>query len=50
MSVLRVCLVCIFFAIMCKTVGALRSSRGGRRREDVGIRRGDFTEVRMCVG
>ena len=40
----------VIFAVVCKTVGALRSSRGGRRREAVGIRRDDFPAVRMGVG
>jgi len=50
MSMVRVCLVYIIVAVLCKTVGALRPSRGGRRRGVVGIRNGDFPAVRMCLG
>jgi hypothetical protein len=42
MAMSRVRLVYIIIAVVCKTVGALRSSRGGRRRGAVGIRRDDF--------
>ena len=50
MSMFRVCLVYVIVAVVCKTVGTMRPSRGGRRRGAVGIGRDDFPAVRMCVG
>ena len=50
MAMLRVCLVYIIVAVVCRAVGALRPSRGGRRREAVGIRREGFKTIRMYVG
>ncbi len=49
MAMFRVCQVYIISAVVYKVVGALRSSRGGRRREAVGIRRGGFPTVRLYV-
>ena len=43
-------MVYISVAVGCKTAYALRSSRGGQRRETVGIWRDDFPTVRMYVG
>ncbi len=50
MAMFRVCLVYIIIAVVCGVVGALRSSRGGRRREAVGVRRGGFPTARLYVG
>jgi hypothetical protein len=49
MFMVCVCLVYIITAVVCKTVGALRPSRGGWRRGADGIRRDDFLAVRLCV-
>ena len=50
MSIFRVSLVYIIVAIVFKTVGALRLSRGGRWLEAVGIRRDVFSTYRMYAG
>ena len=50
MAMFRVCLVYIIVAVVCRAVGALCSSHGGRRREAVGIRRDSFPTARMYVG
>jgi hypothetical protein len=44
------CLIYIIVAVVCRAVGALRSSRSGRRRKAVGIRWGGFPAVYPCVG
>ena len=49
-AMIRDCLVYIIVAVVCKIVDALRSSRGGRWHETVGIRRDDFSTVSVYVG
>ena len=50
MAIFRVCIVYINVAVACRAVGALRSSRGSRRREAIGIRWGGFPAVYPYVG
>jgi hypothetical protein len=50
MAMFRVCRVYIIISVVYMVVGALRSSRGGRRREAVGVRRGGFPTICLYVG